>query len=125
MQTLMLIGSQAEAGEGEKFAVVNPRTGKPIAELAEASIGQINKAVQSASSGFQRWSRTTPVARSAALLAIAAAVERNADEFAGLEALDCGKPKHLVLRDEIPAIVDCFRYFASAVRCMTGAVAGE
>ncbi|MTV47342.1 aldehyde dehydrogenase family protein, partial [Streptococcus pneumoniae] len=26
---------------------------------------------------------------------------------------------------EFPAIVDCFRFFAGAARCMTGSVAGE
>ena len=30
-----------------------------------------------------------------------------------------------VLQDEMPAIVDCFRFFAGAVRTMHGAVAGE
>jgi len=36
-----------------------------------------------------------------------------------------GKPINAALNDEIPAIVDCFRFFAGAVRCQTGAVAGE
>ena len=33
-----------------------------------------------------------------------------------LEALNCGKPRIRVLQDEMPAIVDCFRFFAGAVR---------
>ncbi len=30
-----------------------------------------------------------------------------------------------MLRDEIPAIADCFRFFAGAVRTMHGPIAGE
>ncbi|MFT4118814.1 gamma-aminobutyraldehyde dehydrogenase [Bradyrhizobium sp.] len=125
MQTQMLIGSRAEAGAGAPFTVLNPRTGAKLAEIPEASIEQVGMAVQAAKTAFESWSRTTPAARSAALLAIADSIERDADKYASLEAINCGKPKHLVLRDEMPAIVDCFRFFAAAVRCMTGPVAGE
>ena len=42
-----------------------------------------------------------------------------------LEALNCGKPINAARNDEIPAIVDCYRFFAGAVRCQHGTVAGE
>jgi aminobutyraldehyde dehydrogenase len=48
-----------------------------------------------------------------------------ADDFATLEALNCGKPKHAILRDETPTIVDVFRFFAGACRVMPGSAAGE
>ena len=35
------------------------------------------------------------------------------------------KPFYAALNDEMPAIVDCYRFFAGAVRCMPGNVAGE
>ena len=41
-------------------------------------------------------------------------------EFAALEAFNCGKPINAVLNDEIPAIADCFRFFAGAARSMHG-----
>ena len=66
------------------------------------------------------WSRTTPAERSAALLRIADRIEAEADAFAALEALNCGKPINAVKNDEIPAIVDCWRFFAGAVRCQHG-----
>ena len=59
------------------------------------------------------------------LLKLADLIERDAEAYADLEALNCGKPRHLVLADEIPGIVDCFRFFAGAVRTMHGPVAGE
>src|ERR1700744_2405958 len=59
------------------------------------------------------------------LLKLADLIERDAEAYADLEALNCGKPRHLVLADEIPAIADCFRFFAGAVRTMHGPIAGE
>ena len=38
-------------------------------------------------------------------------IEKDAEGFAALEALNCGKPINAVLNDEIPAIVDCYRFF--------------
>ena len=81
--------------------------------------------MNAADKAFQTWSRTTPAERSALLLKLADAIEREAEAFATLEALNCGKPRIRVLQDEMPAIVDCFRFFAGAVRTMHGAVAGE
>ena len=45
--------------------------------------------------------------------------------FADLESLNCGKPQARALADEMPAIVDCFRYFAGAARCLHGSAADE
>jgi aminobutyraldehyde dehydrogenase len=125
MDTQMLIGSKFEAGTETAEQVLNPRTGKLILELPEASEAQINAAVKAAEQAFKTWSRTTPGQRSGYLLKIADAIEANAEELAKLEALNCGKPINAVLNDEIPAIVDCYRFFAGAVRCMPGQAAGE
>ena len=38
---------------------------------------------------------------------------------------NCGKPLHSAFNDEIPAIVDVFRFFAGAARCLNGLAAGE
>jgi aminobutyraldehyde dehydrogenase len=121
----LLIGGAFERGQEAKEKILNPRTGKLILELPEASAEQMDRAVAAARKAFDGWSRTTPAERSAALLKIADAIEEDADGFAALEALNCGKPINAMKNDEIPAIVDCFRFFAGAVRCQTGAIAGE
>jgi aminobutyraldehyde dehydrogenase len=121
----MLIGSRFEAGTETPEQVLNPRTGKLIEAIPEASAGQIDAAVAAAEKAFSTWSRTTPGQRSGYLLRIAAAIEADAQGFATLEALNCGKPINAVLNDEIPAIVDCWRFFAGAVRNMSATVAGE
>jgi len=121
----MLIGSRLEAGTETPEAILNPKTGAKILDLPEASPAQIEAAVAAARKAFEGWSRTMPGERSGRLLKIAARIEAEADEFAKLEALNCGKPVNAVKNDEIPAIVDCYRFFAGAVRCVPGVAAGE
>ena len=125
METKMLIGGQFEAGTEKEENVLNPRTGQTILKLPEADPGQIDRAVKAARSAFKTWSRTTPAERSALLLQIADAVEANLADLAALEALNCGKPIEGVKADELPAVADCFRFFAGAVRNMHGPVAGN
>ncbi len=125
LNTEMLIGSRFVAGSEAAENVLNPKTEATIVELPEASVDQVDAAVGAAEAAFATWSRTTPGERSNLLLKLADAIEREAESFATLEALNCGKPRLRVLQDEIPAIVDCYRYFAGAVRNMHGAVAGE
>ncbi|RYE11109.1 MAG: gamma-aminobutyraldehyde dehydrogenase [Hyphomicrobiales bacterium] len=125
MDTQMLIGSRFEAGTETEEQVLNPRNGKLIEAIPEASTAQIDAAVLAAEAAFKSWSRTTPGQRSAYLLRIAAAIEADAAGFAALEALNCGKPINAVLNDEIPAIVDCWRFFAGAIRSMPATVGGE
>ena len=125
LDTQMLIGSNFVAGTEAPETVVNPKTEETIVKLPDASPAQVDAAVNAATKAFQSWSRTTPAERSGLLLKLADAIDREAEAFATLEALNCGKPRIRVLQDEMPAVSDCFRFFAGAVRNMHGAVAGE
>lgn len=125
MDTQLLIGSRFEAGTEADEHILNPRTGGKIVDLPEASHTQVEAAVDAAESAFTTWSQTTPAERSSYLLKIADAIEKDADGFAALEALNCGKPINAVKNDELPAIVDCWRFFAGAVRNLHAPTAGE
>ena len=105
--------------------VFNPRTGDVLATITESTPREIDAAIVSATAALPRWGRTTPAERATMLLKLADRIEADAQAYAQAESLQCGKPRHLVLRDEIPATADCFRFFAGAVRCMHGPVAGE
>jgi aminobutyraldehyde dehydrogenase len=125
LDTDMLIGSTFVGGADAGDVVVNPKTEATIVTLQDASPAQVDAAVTAAETAFKAWSRTTPGERSTLLLELADAIDRDAETFAALEALNCGKPRIRVLQDEMPAISDCFRFFAGAVRNMHGTVAGE
>ncbi|HEY6511758.1 MAG TPA: gamma-aminobutyraldehyde dehydrogenase [Burkholderiaceae bacterium] len=121
----MLIDGAFVGGEGDAEKVLNPATGELLVSLPEASIDQVHKAVSAAHRAFDTWSETTAGERSRMLLKLADAIEARAEEFARLESLNCGKPLARALNDEIPAVADCFRFFAGAARTLTGPLAGE
>ncbi len=125
LSTQLLIDGQFVTGEGQAEPILNPANGEQVAAVPEASFEQVNRAVNGAQRAFAQWSRTTPAQRSNLLLRLADLVERHAEEFAALESLNCGKPYLAVLNDELPAVVDCFRFFAGAARCLQGPLAGE
>ena len=125
MQTRMLIGGELVAGEGQPEDILNPATGETIVTINEASKAQVDAAVAAAATAFPAWSRTTPAERSARLLKLADRIEAEAEAFAKLESRNCGKPPARALADEMPAIIDCFRFFAGAARCVPGSAAGR
>jgi len=125
MNTKLLINGKLVAGKGAKEDVLDPATAKPLISIAEASPDQIESAVTAAAKAFPAWSASVPKDRAALLLKIADRIEAEAADYARLESQNCGKPYSAVLNDEIPAIVDVFRFFAGAARTLHGAVAGE
>jgi aminobutyraldehyde dehydrogenase len=125
LDTQMLIGSNFVAGTEAPEEVINPKTEETIVALPDASPAQVDAAVNSAATAFQSWSRTTPGERAALFLKLADAIDADAEAFATVEALNCGKPRIRMLQDEMPAVSDCFRFFAGAARTMHGPVAGE
>ncbi len=125
LPTELFIDGNFVTGEGEPENVLNPATGELLVVVHEASADQVHKAVSAAHRAFDSWSETTPMERSRMLLKLADAIESRGEEFARIESLNCGKPYARALGDEIPAIADCYRYFAGAARCMGGTLANE
>ena len=93
--------------------------------MREATIAQLDAAVESAEAAFEGWSQTPPKDRSAALLKLADRIEAEGQTLARLESSNTGKPLNAVINDEIPTIADVFRYFAGAARAQQGLAAGE
>ena len=123
--THMLIGSAFVAGTQAPEPVINPKTGAVITSVPEASLAQVDAAVDAAEKAFKTWSRTTPAERATLLLKLADAIDKDAAGFAALEALNCGKPLIRMAQDEMPVASDCFRYFAGAARTMHALATGE
>lgn len=120
-----LIDGQLIDGDGTLQDIVNPASGEIVARIGETSTTQVAEAVDAAQRAFPAWARTTPSQRAIILLRIADAIEREAASLAQLEAINCGKPLYQALNDDLPAAVDVFRFFAGAVRCQQGQLAGE
>jgi aminobutyraldehyde dehydrogenase len=125
LHTELLIDGKFVAGQGAQEAIVNPATGAQLAKVPEASPQQVDEAVRAAQAAYTSWGQSTPQERSLLLLKLADRVEQEAAAFAELESLNCGKPRVRVLNDEMPAIIDCFRYFAAAARCLPGSNTDE
>ena len=125
MQTRLLIDGQLVNGAGAEVEVLNPATGETITRIREASPEQVNQAVAAAGKAFRSWGNSTPQERSLLLLKLADRIEQDAKSFADLESLNCGKPRTRALGDELPAIVDCLRFFAGAARCLHGSATDE
>jgi aminobutyraldehyde dehydrogenase len=125
MQTKLLIDGALVAGEGAAERILDPASGKTMAEVAEASPQQVNAAVAAAERAAAGWAQTAPKDRASLLLRLADRIEADGADFAKLESDNTGKPLAAALNDEIPAIADVFRFFAGAARVQHGALAGE
>jgi aminobutyraldehyde dehydrogenase len=121
----MLIGGKCVLGQGSPERIVNPATGEVIGSVPEATPGQIEQAAQAARQAFSKWKRTPVRERTHCLLAMAARIEARIAELATLESYNCGKPYALMLREEMSAVVDIFRYFAGAARALDAPAAAE
>jgi len=99
---------------GERIEVVNPATGKSIASVAAGTAEDVDKAVRAARRAFEdaSWSACSPSQRGRWLWTIADLIESHAEELAELEYLDNGKSRSVILKGDIPAAADVFRYFA-------------
>jgi aminobutyraldehyde dehydrogenase len=125
VQTKLCIDGEFVLGAGETEEILDPATDKLIARIPSASREQIDQAVNAATRAFATWGATTPGERSSMLLKLADRIQAETEDFARLESRNCGKPYARVIADEIPATVDCFRFFAGAARCMTTGAVGE
>ncbi|WP_369987847.1 gamma-aminobutyraldehyde dehydrogenase [Pseudomonas xanthosomatis] len=123
--TALLIDGELVEGCGPAEPILNPATGETLVRIAEAGVEQVEAAIVAAQRAFAGWARTTPQQRAGVLLEIADALQRQQEQLARLEALNCGKPLHLARQDDLAAAIDVFRFFAGAVRCQTGQLAGE
>lgn len=90
---LFVNGEFVKARGGKTFATINPATEKHLADVAEASKADVNKAVKAARHAYETTWRDMPGRQRARYLyRIARQLQERAREFAVLETLDGGKP---------------------------------
>jgi betaine-aldehyde dehydrogenase len=118
-------GSSVDPVDGGVSEVVDPSTGEAYAHAPVSSAHDVDVAMAAARSGFEVWRDTTPAERQRALLRIADAVERRADEIIAAECRNTGKPVELTRQEEMTPLLDELRFFAGAARVLDGRSAGE
>jgi betaine-aldehyde dehydrogenase/aminobutyraldehyde dehydrogenase len=117
-------GELVDAVEGGSRRILNPATLEVIASVPEGTQADVERAVAAARAARAGWGATTPGERMDALLALADAIDRHADELAALESANVGKPRSLA-EEELPICSDELRFFAGAARTMHAPAAGE
>jgi betaine-aldehyde dehydrogenase len=121
----VIAGELAESVSGETYDVIDPTTGEAYAQAPMSGPEDVERAYRAADEAFGTWGRTTPAERQLALLRIADALERRAEEFVRVESRDTGKPIGFTVSEELPPAVDQIRFFAGASRVLEGRAAAE
>jgi phenylacetaldehyde dehydrogenase len=108
------IDGQWLVDDSPRSPVVNPADGQVIAEVAEADVALLDRAVQSAHAAFKGgvWSGLRPADRERILLRFAALVEEHSEELAQLETLNQGKSINTSRMLDVGASVEFMRYMA-------------
>ncbi|WP_299054217.1 aldehyde dehydrogenase family protein [uncultured Nocardioides sp.] len=119
---LLIDGEWVDAADGRTFATINPATEEELAQVAQGSATDVDRAVASARRAFEAgspWSRMTPRERSHLLWRIGDLIDAHAEELAQLESLDNGKRVSSAAGD-VSVAAELFRYFAGWATKMEG-----
>jgi aldehyde dehydrogenase (NAD+) len=91
VKRLLIGGEWVPSASGKTFLSIDPSTGLPLAEVAEGSGEDIDRAVRAARRAFEGpWAGYKPFERQQVLLRVADLVEQHYEELARLESLDYG-----------------------------------
>ncbi|GAA5050965.1 gamma-glutamyl-gamma-aminobutyraldehyde dehydrogenase [Thermocatellispora tengchongensis] len=107
------IGGAEESGGGASFAVVSPRDGRVLANVADAGPGEVDLAVAVARRAFDHgpWPRLAPAERGRALLRLAELMEEQRESLALTISLEMGKPIKDAYEIELRAAISTFRWY--------------
>ncbi|HSV37076.1 MAG TPA: 2-hydroxymuconic semialdehyde dehydrogenase [Ramlibacter sp.] len=115
---LNFIEGQYRTGRGGRtFDDINPVDGSLIAKVSEASREDVDDAVRAARDALAGpWGSLKLAQRCDLLYAVAAEIDRRAEDFLAAEVADTGKPRSLASHLDIPRGAANFRVFADVVR---------
>jgi betaine-aldehyde dehydrogenase len=120
------IGGKLRPGtSGRTQDIVDPATGRTIHTYELAGPADVDAAVAAARDARPGWAGATPGERSEALHRFAAVLADQAEDLAGAESLQCGKPIRLSTGFDVPGTIDNTAFFAGAARHLEGQSAGE
>jgi len=112
---LLIAGNWHDAAESASYVDRNPATSEEIAQVASASVADVDRAAVAARNAFDggKWSTMAASRRAKIIYKIAQLIAERADELARLEVRDNGKTIGTA-KGELSAIVDTFEFYAGA-----------
>ncbi|MEO6891568.1 MAG: aldehyde dehydrogenase family protein [Ktedonobacteraceae bacterium] len=121
IEHLVLGGERVPAVDGKTFAVIEPALGRPFAEVAEAGLEDVERAVQTAYRTFEtgRWPRLSATERGRILLRAAVLVRERLESIAVIEARNAGKPIGDA-RGEVGLVAGVLEYWGGAANKIFG-----
>jgi len=107
-------GHWVPASNGKTFPTINPATEEVIAEIAEGTAEDIDRAVRAARDAFEKgpWPRMSARDRGRLLFRLADLVQQESAELAALETLDNGKTIRDSKNLDVPMTIETLRYYA-------------
>lgn len=112
---VFIAGAWRRAASDATLPIENPSTGETIGEIARGSGADIDDAVVAArTASVGAWGRTTATERGRLLARLGNLVRDNAEELAGLETQDVGKPLRQARADALALARYCEFYAGAA-----------
>ncbi|MCG7586606.1 aldehyde dehydrogenase family protein, partial [Photobacterium sp. OFAV2-7] len=120
MKSLYIHGQATEASSEETFITCNPATGEELAEIGQATVQDVDRAIASAQQGFKVWSAMSGMERGRILMRAVAILRERNDELAALEVKDTGKPIQEAIEVDITTGADVIEYYAGLASAIQG-----
>ncbi len=109
----LFINGEFVDGSGTAFTTINPATEESLAEVAEATTDDVDRAVKAARAAYRGvWGRMSGADRGKYLFRIARIMQERSRELAVLETLDNGKPIKESRDVDVPLAAAHFFYHA-------------
>jgi aldehyde dehydrogenase (NAD+) len=122
---LFIDGKFVEPTSKKYFASINPATGEPLAQIANANAKDVDNAVKAARKAFPKWAKLSGKERGRYLFRIARIIQERARELAVLETLDNGKPIKESRDVDVPLVAAHFFYYAGWADKLEYAIPGK
>ncbi len=108
------IGGEWQASaDGGMFATIDPSSEEPLAQIAQGSAADVDRAVRAARAAYERyWRPLRPADRAKYIYRIARAITERSRELAVVETMDGGKPIKESRDFDIPQAAAHFFYYA-------------
>ena len=121
---LFINGQWRDAENGQSTDVINPATGKVIGTVADATLQDVDAAVQAARVAFDAgvWSEKPARERARILFRVAELIRERSDELALLESLDVGKPLTIAGAVDVETAAEEYEQMAALTMQISGDV---